>query len=37
VRDFSPADNGDPREVDAFNAMIRDLRNQEPAVRPDTE
>ena len=28
VRDFSPADDGDPREVDTFNRMIRALRNQ---------
>jgi hypothetical protein len=28
VEDFTPADNGDPSEVDSFNAMIRELRNQ---------
>jgi hypothetical protein len=33
VRDFSPTDGGDPCEVDAFNAMIRELRDQELAVR----
>ena len=37
VRDFFPTDDGDPSEVDAFNAMIRDLRDQELAVRPDAE
>jgi hypothetical protein len=37
VWDFSPADDGDPSEVDAFNAMIRDLRDQELAVHPDAE
>jgi hypothetical protein len=31
VRDFAPSDDGDPREVDAFNRMIRSLRNQNPA------
>ena len=28
VYDFAPPDDGDPAEVDAFNAMIRELRNQ---------
>jgi len=28
VREFGPLDNGDPSEVDAFNKMIRGLRNQ---------
>ena len=28
VWDFSPADDGDPREVDAFNEMIRQMRKQ---------
>jgi hypothetical protein len=28
VRDFAPTDDGDPAEVDAFNEMIRELRNQ---------
>ncbi len=37
VWDFSPADDGDPREVDAFNAMIRELRDQDLGVRPDAE
>jgi hypothetical protein len=37
VWDFSPADDGDPREVDAFNAMIRELRDQDPGVHPDAE
>lgn len=37
VWDFSPTDDGDPREVDAFNAMIRDLRAQDLAVRLDAE
>ncbi len=37
VWDFSPADDGDPREVDTFNAMIRELRDQDLAVRPDAE
>jgi hypothetical protein len=31
VHDFTPADEGDPREVDAFNQMIRNLRNHNPA------
>ena len=35
VRDFAPVDDGDPAEVDAFNRMIRDLRNQNPAIRSD--
>lgn len=28
---FSPTDDGDPSEVDAFNAMIRRLRDQDDA------
>jgi len=32
VRDFTPSDDGDPRDVDAFNELIRELRNQSPAV-----
>ena len=35
VRDFSPSDEGDPSEVDAFNQLIRELRNQSPAIRVD--
>lgn len=35
VRDFSPSDDGDQSEVDAFNQMIRELRNQSPAARVD--
>jgi hypothetical protein len=35
VRDFSSFDECDPSEVDAFNRMIRELRNQSPAVRAD--
>jgi hypothetical protein len=34
VRDFTPADTGDPSEVDAFNRMIRELRDQSPAAIP---
>lgn len=34
VRDFSPSDDGDPAEVDVFNRLIRELRNQHPA-RPN--
>jgi hypothetical protein len=37
VWDFSPTDDGDPGEVDRFNAMLRDLREQELAVHPDAE
>jgi hypothetical protein len=37
VWDFSPADDGDPYEVDAFNAMIRELRDQDSAGSPDAE
>jgi hypothetical protein len=33
VRDFSPSDDADPSEVDAFNRMIRELRNLNPVVR----
>lgn len=32
VREFSPTDDGDPSEVDAFNAMIRELRDQDRSV-----
>jgi hypothetical protein len=34
VREFAPSDDNDPSEVDAFNQMIRELRNQSPATRP---
>ena len=37
VREFSPSDDGDPSEVDAFNSMIRELRDQERSVRPDAK
>ena len=33
VRDFTPVDDGDPSEVDAFNQMIRELRDQSPAAQ----
>jgi hypothetical protein len=32
VREFAPSDDGDAREVDAFNRMIRELRSQSPAA-----
>jgi hypothetical protein len=35
VWDFAPTDDADPSEVDAFNRMIRDLRDQDGAVRSD--
>jgi hypothetical protein len=35
VQEFCAVDDGDPSEVDAFNQMIRELRNQGPAVRPN--
>ena len=35
VQDFSPSEDGDPSEVDDFNRMIRELRNQSPAVRAE--
>ncbi len=35
VRDFTPVDDGDPSEVDAFNQMIRELRDQNPAAQPE--
>jgi len=31
VREF-PVDDGDPSEADAFIQMIRELRNQSPAI-----
>ena len=31
VREFAPCDESDPSEADAFNRMIRELRNQSPA------
>lgn len=37
VRDFSPIDDGDLSKVAAFNAMIRGLRYQDLAVRPDAK
>jgi hypothetical protein len=33
VWDFSPTDSGDPSEVDAFNEMIRELRDRDKVVR----
>jgi hypothetical protein len=35
VRDFSASDDGDPAEVDAFNQMIRELRDRNPAASGD--
>ena len=35
VWDFAPVDDGDPSEVDAFNQMIRELREQNPAAQPE--
>jgi hypothetical protein len=37
VREFGPSDDNDPSEVDAFNQMIRELRNQSPAAHPDAK
>jgi hypothetical protein len=34
VHEFGPSDNGDPSDVDAFNKIIRELRNQSMAVAP---
>jgi len=34
VREFAPVDDSDPSEVDAFNRMIRELRNLGPAAHP---
>jgi hypothetical protein len=31
VVEFVPCDDSDPAEADAFNRMIRELRNQNPA------
>jgi hypothetical protein len=31
VFEFGPRDDGDPAEADAFNRMIRELRNWNPA------
>jgi len=30
VRDFAPSDDSDPSDVDVFNELIRELRNQNP-------
>jgi hypothetical protein len=35
VRDFAPSDDGDPSDVDAFNDMIRKLRNQPSETQTD--
>jgi hypothetical protein len=36
VKDFAPADDGDPSEVDTFNQMIRELRDHgSPLRRPE--
>jgi hypothetical protein len=32
VCEFAPSDDSDPSEADAFNRMIRELRNQSPAA-----
>ena len=37
VWDFTPVDDGDPSEVDAFNQMIRELREQNIAAQPESE
>jgi hypothetical protein len=37
VREFGPLDDSDPSEVDAFNRMIRELRDLRPASRPVVE
>jgi hypothetical protein len=37
IREFVPSDDSDPSEVDAFNRMIRELREQSPAFRPDAK
>lgn len=34
VRDFTPTDDADPGEVDSFNQMIRELRDQGAALGP---
>jgi hypothetical protein len=35
VREFARVDDSDPSEVDAFNQMIRELRNLRPAARAE--
>jgi hypothetical protein len=35
VLEFTPSDDGDPSEVDAFIKMIRELRDQSPAIHPN--
>jgi len=37
VREFDPSDDGDPSEVDAFNQMIREVRNQSPSFHRDVK
>jgi len=38
VWDFAPTDDADPAEVDAFNEMIRELRDKDGrSVRPANE
>jgi hypothetical protein len=34
VRQFEPTDDSNPAEVDAFNRMIREIRNNNPAPDP---
>ena len=34
VREFAPLDDSDPSEVDAFNRMVRELRNLRPDAHP---
>jgi hypothetical protein len=36
VIEFAPCDDADPAEVDEFNEMIRNLRDQGAAVYPET-
>jgi len=35
VREFVPVDDGDPSEIDAFIQLVRELRDQNPAVSPN--
>jgi hypothetical protein len=37
IEEFVPSDDADPSEVDRFNAMVRELRNQNSAEQTDGE
>ena len=37
IQSFTLSDDADPSEVDRFNTMVRQLRDQSPATQADRE